>query len=131
MSDRINDMLLDQIADLLDSEPPQDAGQHPSLDVHERVGHEWAEWRKQVDGLRITLGSRLTRQAIDQRLSKGSGCGSCFTCDSPTSLLVARMYVCATCGNKRCPAASNCRKWECSGSNDPNQIPVAKEPTHD
>lgn len=55
------------------------------------------------------------------------GCGSCLTCDPPTrrasGLPTSRMYVCATCGNKRCPAASDCLRWECSGSNDPDQIP--------
>ena len=48
------------------------------------------------------------------------GCGACVTCDPPNEF-ASRMYVCATCGNKRCPAAVDCREWECSGSNDPDQ----------
>lgn len=48
------------------------------------------------------------------------GCGACVTCDPPNRF-ASRMYVCATCGNKRCPAAVDCREWECSGSNDPDQ----------
>ncbi|WP_235738979.1 hypothetical protein [Nocardioides alcanivorans] len=67
MSDRINDMLLDQIADLLAYEPPQDAGQHPSLELHERVGAEWAEWHKRLSGLRLLLGHRLVSAAIEER----------------------------------------------------------------
>jgi hypothetical protein len=54
---------------------------------------------------------------------KRRGCGSCLACDPPVAAW-SRMYVCATCGNKRCPAASNCLAWECSGSNDPNQVTV-------
>lgn len=37
-----------------------------------------------------------------------------------SDLLVRRMILCLTCGNKRCPKAT----WhgnECTGSNDPNQ----------
>ncbi len=33
------------------------------------------------------------------------------------------MTVCSRCGNKRCPAAWQPQKYECSGSNDPNQTP--------
>ena len=53
-------------------------------------------------------------------------CGVCLTCDPPNGFM-SRMYVCATCGNKRCPAASDCRKWECSGSNAPSQVPVERK----
>lgn len=53
------------------------------------------------------------------------GC-PCFACDSPTWALVgnipvARMSLCPTCGNKRCPGAADHRN-ECSGSNEPGQV---------
>lgn len=54
------------------------------------------------------------------------GCGSCLTCDRPSDSFVTRMYVCAACGNKRCPAAVDCLKWECSGSNEPGQVAVPR-----
>lgn len=41
MSD-VYKIILDQLIHELDNEPPQDAGQHPSMEVHERVGAEWA-----------------------------------------------------------------------------------------
>lgn len=50
-----------------------------------------------------------------------TGCGECLTCDPPQGLM-SRFYVCATCGNKRCPAAGDCR-YECSGSNELGQMP--------
>lgn len=53
--------------------------------------------------------------------ARAGGCGACAACDPPGAFV--RMYVCATCGNKRCPASTDCLKWECSGSNDPNQGP--------
>ena len=31
-----------------------------------------------------------------------------------------RMYLCKTCGNKRCPKAT-CHDLECTNSNEPNQ----------
>lgn len=52
------------------------------------------------------------------------GCGLCVMCDMPKDQQWSRMYVCATCGNKRCPAAADCLAWECSGSNATNQVPV-------
>lgn len=67
MTDRTNDMLLDQIVDMLDNEPPSDAGRHPSLAVHERVGSEWASWHERLSGARILLGHRLVNEAIDER----------------------------------------------------------------
>lgn len=65
-------------------------------------------------------------------ISINPGCGSCLTCDPPkrsplSGLPMMRMYVCAACGNKRCPASNDCRKWECSGSNDPEQVRVLRE----
>lgn len=55
-----------------------------------------------------------------------AGCGSCMTCDAPTGPWRSRMYLCATCGNKRCPAATDCRRWECSGSNELGQTPIRR-----
>ncbi|MCT2182860.1 hypothetical protein M3G00_07910 [Brevibacterium casei] len=45
MSD-VEAMILDQIMNLLYNEPPKDAGDHPSMEVHDRAGAAWAEWDK-------------------------------------------------------------------------------------
>ncbi|GAB3191828.1 hypothetical protein [Nesterenkonia suensis] len=66
MSD-FEDKILDYLIDELDKEPPQDAGQHPSMELHERVGAAWAEWDKGVQGLRLLLGVRLVNEAIERR----------------------------------------------------------------
>lgn len=71
MSD-IKSMILDRLIELLDSEPPQDAGHHPSMELHERVGAAWAEWDKQVSAYRLLLGVHLVNDAIDQH-RKGAG----------------------------------------------------------
>lgn len=69
MSDRENtkEVLLDHLVYLLDNEPPDDAGSHPAIEVHERVGAAWAEWDKQVAGLRVVLASMLINDAIKAR----------------------------------------------------------------
>jgi len=53
------------------------------------------------------------------------GC-PCYRCDSPTwttglsGFAFARMTLCPTCGNKRCPGAVD-HDNQCSGSNEPGQ----------
>lgn len=44
------------------------------------------------------------------------GCGVCARCRPAWR----GMYLCATCGNKRCPHATDCRH-ACTGSNEPGQ----------
>lgn len=66
MSD-VYEIILDQLINELDNEPPQDAGQHPSMELHERVGAEWAEWDKRVAGLRLVLAQHLVNEAIKER----------------------------------------------------------------
>lgn len=100
-----------------------------------------AEWRT-TDQKQIARAARVagTTEAGDEPLGEfyfdelpdaeagdDRGCGSCLTCDPPGRFAM-RFYVCATCGNKRCPAATNCREWECSGSNDPDQVRRRKAP---
>jgi hypothetical protein len=46
-------------------------------------------------------------------------CPSCRTCLPPEEQLT-RMVLCVTCGNKRCPKASD-HTLECTGSNAPGQ----------
>lgn len=65
MSDNTKTMLLNLIVDELENEPPNDAGGHPSIEVHERAGADWAEWDKKVSGLRFVLAQMLVREAID------------------------------------------------------------------
>ena len=62
----LTEQLLDQLVDLLEHEPPQDAGHHPSMELHERVGAAWAEWDKQVSAYRLLLGTRLVNDAINE-----------------------------------------------------------------
>lgn len=53
------------------------------------------------------------------------GC-PCYACDSPTWPMMgdfklrARMSLCPTCGNKRCPGAAS-HENTCTGSNEPGQ----------
>ena len=49
---------------------------------------------------------------------------ACFTCIDKPELGILNptryMVVCATCGNKRCPAATS-HEYECTNSNEPGQ----------
>ena len=63
--DNTTEMCLSLLREMLANEPEQDAGQNPSLGVHERVGEKWAEWDRQVSGLRLVVGIRLTANALD------------------------------------------------------------------
>ena len=53
-------------------------------------------------------------------------CGHCFRCIGNRRLRggltvgMTRMIVCPTCGNKRCPHATD-HGYPCTGSNDPGQ----------
>jgi hypothetical protein len=52
-------------------------------------------------------------------------CNNCWECLKDTksngiSFTAIRMILCAVCGNKRCPKATN-HLNECTGSNEPNQ----------
>lgn len=44
----------------------------------------------------------------------------CETCH-PITMGYMRMVLCPTCGNKRCPHATDHRN-ECTGSNEPGQL---------
>jgi hypothetical protein len=48
-------------------------------------------------------------------------CGTCRPVDYINDPGSVRMILCANCGNKRCPRASDHRK-ACTGSNDPGQV---------
>lgn len=62
-----------------------------------------------------------TPQAAAAKVLEGMGskCGRCWKCLDGKGL-VTHMIVCRTCGNKRCPHASDC-SLECTGSNDVGQ----------
>lgn len=47
------------------AEPPQDAGMHPSMPVHEAVGADWAHWHAVGRSLRHLIGVRLASNAVD------------------------------------------------------------------
>jgi hypothetical protein len=61
---------------------------------------------------------------------KACGCITCFRDRAETyyglPVELARMIVCAKCGNKRCPHANNHRN-ECTGSNETGQKGSAYE----
>ena len=45
----------------------------------------------------------------------------CYACDgSPNALQIVHMYLCPTCGNKRCPRAAD-HRLPCTGSNEPGR----------
>ena len=44
---------------------------------------------------------------------------TCFRCDGSPGLR-QRMYLCALCGNKRCPHATD-HRYDCTNSNEPGQ----------
>ena len=75
---------------------------------------------------------RVARGGAGGGAGREGGCGSCLACDppqtGPSGFSFVRMYVCATCGNKRCGAARDCLKWECSGSNELGQIATPRRP---
>lgn len=64
----VQQMILDQIVHELSNEPPHDAGSHPSIEVHERVGAKWAEWDKRISAWKLVLGGMLVKDAIEEHL---------------------------------------------------------------
>ena len=60
----------------------------------------------------------LRARAEDATEPKSCSCRAC----NPDS---RRMIVCATCGNKRCPHASN-HAFQCTWSNEPDQDPILR-----
>src|SRR5690606_7627317 len=52
----------------LAQEPPQDAGGHPSLPVHEVVGQKWAQWETIRLSLRWIFGEAMVMEAMDEPL---------------------------------------------------------------
>jgi hypothetical protein len=53
---------------------------------------------------------------LPEWIERASMCGQCRTCNPGWM----SMYLCASCGNKRCPHATDCRNT-CTGSNDSGQ----------
>lgn len=67
-------------------------------------------------------------------MSQVHRCG-CYDCNlsfnDPVSglpIVMTRMIVCPTCGNKRCPHATN-HRHTCTGSNEPGQPGSRYAPT--
>ena len=56
--------------------------------------------------------------ADDWKLASEADCRQCFT--DAGGMLRVRMFLCPTCGNKRCPKATN-HRLDCTGSNEPGQ----------
>jgi hypothetical protein len=62
--------LMGHYLDLMSQEPAQDAGGHPSPDVHERVGAAWARWDRQCTAFRAIISARLFTNAVEQAKAK-------------------------------------------------------------
>lgn len=70
--------------------------------------------------LEKTVRSRLKIERAVESPTNEEGCG-CYTCwreRNPSAF--RRMILCPTCGNKRCPRATN-HAFSCTGSNEPGQ----------
>jgi hypothetical protein len=83
----------------------------------------WETWQAAQAALLAANGP-----AVEMRVLPDAGC-ECRSClegktfevggrDWP--ILATRMVLCATCGNKRCPHANDCRN-ACTNSNEPGQ----------
>ena len=57
--------MVGHLVSMLADEPPQDAGGHPSPEVHQQVGAAWAEWDRQRTAWQVLLAPRLLREAMD------------------------------------------------------------------
>lgn len=57
--DDLIDMMTAEYRRLASLEPAKDAGNHPSLDVHDRVGAAWAEWDRKIQAVQLVLSSNL------------------------------------------------------------------------
>jgi len=53
-------------------------------------------------------------------LSWQAGLCCCWRCMEDRNEIRSHMILCPTCGNKRCPKASD-HRLECTGSNEPGQ----------
>ena len=71
-------------------------------------------WDKRRDGLHVYV-CPIPLVVIHWH-RKRKGCGRCVACYPEWR----GMYLCETCGNKRCPHATDCQ-YVCTGSNEPGQ----------
>lgn len=75
---------------------------------------------REIHDLRDALRGPRPAPAVPAKIE---GCG-CFACGDHLAVgglvLPRRMHVCADCGNKRCPKATDHRN-ACTGSNEPGQ----------
>jgi len=65
------------------------------------------------------LAQAAIKEALAQPVPESSAC--CHACFKASgAILMTRMILCPTCGNKRCPRASD-HRLECTDSNEPGQ----------
>lgn len=63
-NDHTTDMIIEMLEQHLTTEPPQDMGMHPSVDLQAEMGNVWAEWSKEKRALERILAPRLIRSAL-------------------------------------------------------------------
>ena len=66
-----------------------------------------------------SLSDFASKWADQWRLSDEADCLRCFT--EAGGIMRVRMFLCPTCGNKRCPKATD-HRLECTNSNEPGQV---------
>ena len=57
--------MVERLIGMLADEPAQDAGGHPSPEVHQQVGAAWADWDRQRRAWCALLAPRLLAEAMD------------------------------------------------------------------
>lgn len=87
--------MVEHLLGLLADEPPQDAGGHPSPEVHQQVGAAWADWDRQRRAWCALLAPRLLREAMDDvRGGPAARADWCATCEDHTPTLAGACAVC-------------------------------------
>lgn len=64
---------------------------------------------------------------VDLNEHDGCHCVRCLEEAGQVYIIMTRMLLCPTCGNKRCPKASD-HRFVCTGSNQPGQVGVLETP---
>ena len=94
-----------------------DNGVHTSVDAFKRLAIQLQQRALTHEKQEAALGL-MHENEVELGLDDETMCG-CETCQPHTGLRT-RMILCATCGNKRCPHATD-HRLACTNSNEPGQ----------